>query len=95
MVTSAQDASERAALAAEAWVEVSELLDRQLSPLGLRAIDALDPAPGNVVVDIGCGAGQSTRQLAARVGPAGRVVGVDIAVPLLALTRNRAATCLR
>jgi SAM-dependent methyltransferase len=85
------DAAERAALAAQAWVEVSALVDLQLSPLGLRAMAALGPRPGDVVVDIGCGAGQSVLQLAERVGAAGRVIGVDIAPLLLALARRRAA----
>lgn len=79
------------ALAAQAWAEMSERLDLQLSPLGLRAIDALSPRPGEVILDIGCGAGQSVLQLADRVGPEGRVIGVDIAPGLLALARRRAA----
>ncbi len=91
MTKPALDASGKAALAAQAWVEVCELLDLQLSPLGMRAIDALGPALGDMVVDIGCGAGQSTLQLAGRVGAVGRVVGVDIAAPLLDLARHRAA----
>ncbi|MEO5806029.1 methyltransferase domain-containing protein [Devosia sp.] len=81
--------SSAAKLAARAWVEVSDLLDLQLSPLGLRAIDALAPVPGEIIVDIGCGAGQSTVQLAARVGPTGRVIGLDIAPELLAVARHR------
>ena len=91
MTDPALDTSGKAAIAAQAWVEVCELLDLQLSPLGIRAIDALGPALGNMVIDIGCGAGQSTLQLAGRVGAAGRVVGVDIAAPLLDLARHRAA----
>ena len=47
-----------------AWAEVYELLDLQLSPLGLGAIAALAPARGEVIVDIGCGAGQTVLQLA-------------------------------
>ena len=43
-----------------------------------------------MVVDIGCGAGQSTLQLAARLGTTGRVVGVDISAPLLELAQRRA-----
>lgn len=77
-------------LAAQAWVEVAELLDLQLSPLGLAAMDALSPRPGEVILDVGCGAGQSVLQLAARVGRQGRVIGVDIARPLLDLARARA-----
>ncbi len=76
--------------AAGAWIEVSAGIDAQLSPLGLRAIAALSPAPGETVVDVGCGAGQSTRQLAGRVGTGGRVIGVDIAAGLLDLARRRA-----
>src|SRR5450755_204781 len=82
--------SQAAELAAQAWTEVCELLDLQLSPLGVRAIEALSPEPGNVVVDIGCGAGQSVLQLAARVGPEGRVIGLDIAPRLLEVARRRA-----
>lgn len=82
--------SQAAELAAEAWAEVCELLDLQLSPLGLRAIEALSPEPGDVVLDVGCGAGQSVLQLAARVGPGGRVIGLDIAPRLLEVARRRA-----
>jgi len=57
------------ALAAQAWIEVRELVDRQLSPLGLRAIDVLSPQPGELILDVGCGTGQTSRQLAERVGP--------------------------
>ena len=77
-------------LAAEAWAEVAELLDLQLSPLGLRAMEALAPRSGEVIVDVGCGAGQTVLQLAHRVGPEGRVIGVDIAPLLLGVARLRA-----
>jgi SAM-dependent methyltransferase len=78
-------------LAGKAWAEVADLLDIQLSPLGLRAIEALSPRIEEAVLDVGCGAGQSVLQLADRVGPGGRVTGVDIAAPLLEFARRRAA----
>lgn len=92
MVMAKPDASSLRArgLAAKAWAELWEPLDLQLSPLGLRAIDALAPRAGEVVVDIGCGAGQTVLQLAERVGPAGRVIGVDIAPQVLDVARRRA-----
>ena len=77
-------------LAGRAWAEVADLLDVQLSPLGLCAIEALSPQIGEAVLDVGCGAGQSVLQLADRVGPRGRVTGVDIAPPLLEVARRRA-----
>ena len=78
------------ALADKARTEVADLLDRQLSPLGRRAIAALAPRAGNCVLDVGCGAGQSVLQLADIVGPEGRVTGVDIAPTMLAVARRRA-----
>jgi len=78
-------------LAEQAWAAVREPLDLQLSPLGLRAIAALAPKPGEHVLDVGCGAGQTCVQLAEAVGPTGVVVGLDIAPRLLAIARARAA----
>lgn len=52
---------------------------------------ALDPKPGQQILDVGCGAGQTVLQLAGAVGPAGEVVGVDIAPLLLEIARKRAA----
>lgn len=72
-----------------AWVEAADLIDRQLSPLGLRAIDALDLRLGNTVLDAGCGAGQTLLQLAELVGLRGQVIGVDIAPLLLEVARRR------
>ena len=46
--------------------------------------------PGDTVVEMGCGTGANLRYLRERVGPAGRVVGVDITGPLLARARHRA-----
>jgi SAM-dependent methyltransferase len=43
-----------------------------------RVLDRVDPAPGSTCLDAGCGPGVTMRQLAQRVGPRGRVVGLDI-----------------
>jgi ubiquinone/menaquinone biosynthesis C-methylase UbiE len=76
-------------LHARAWAEAYELIDLQLSPLGMKAIEALNPHVGDVVLDIGCGAGQTLIQLADRVGAEGRVIGVDVAPALLEIARRR------
>jgi len=85
-----ENEAERRAVAGKAWSDAADLIDRQLSPLGLEAIEALAPRPGDDVLDVGCGAGQSTLQLAGRVGLEGKVVGIDISSQLLALARQRA-----
>jgi SAM-dependent methyltransferase len=72
------------------WVALQETLDRQLHGLGLAAIDALKPRAGERLIDIGCGCGDTTLELARRVGPAGSVLGVDISAPMLDVARERA-----
>jgi len=79
---------------AKAWAEAYELIDLQLSSLGLRAIEALGLGSGDSVLDIGCGAGQTLLQLAERVGTEGQVIGVDVA-PLLLETAKRRTEPLR
>src|SRR5579863_5029899 len=78
-------------LHAKAWAEAYALIDLQLSPLGLRAIEALGLGSGGIVLDIGCGAGQTLLQLAERVGAEGNVVGVDVAPLLLEIAKRRTA----
>jgi SAM-dependent methyltransferase len=72
------------------WVGLQELLDAQLGPLGEAAMDALAIAPGERVLDVGCGCGDSTLAIARRVGAAGSVTGLDVSEPMLELARQRA-----
>ena len=80
------------ASAGETWARFQEALDRQVEPLGLAAMDALRPTEGEHIVDIGCGCGQTTLELAARVRPRGLVVGVDISQPMLDVAFRRPRT---
>lgn len=56
-----------------------------------RSYDLLDLRPGARVVDVGCGAGTSVRDLAARVAPGGAAHGVDVNESLLRTAKARAA----
>lgn len=78
-------------LHAKAWAEEYELIDRQLSRLGLRAMDELNVVPGETVLDVGCGTGQTLLQLAERVGEQGRIYGVDISEVLLQVAARRSS----
>jgi SAM-dependent methyltransferase len=49
------------------------------------------PRPGDRVLDIGCGFGDTTRRLAALVGAAGEAIGVDVSEPFVALASEEAA----
>lgn len=77
------------ATAGQTWASLVAQLDAQIEPLGLEALRALAPVTGERIIDIGCGCGQTSLDLAARVGPSGSVVGVDISVPMLAIARQR------
>ena len=78
------------AQAGETWAAQQDKLDRQIAPLGHAAIDALAPRPGERLIDIGCGCGQTTLELAGEVGATGAVLGLDISRPMLEVARRRA-----
>ena len=73
----------------------AELYDRIATLPGVarwrRAAAEEVASPGDTVVDVGCGTGANFASLRERVGPTGRIVGVDITGPLLDLARERAA----
>ncbi|MWV65808.1 methyltransferase domain-containing protein [Halorubrum sp. JWXQ-INN 858] len=56
-----------------------------------RVVDALDPARGEVVVEMGCGTGSNLPLLRERVGAAGAVIGVDFSAGVVARARDRVA----
>ena len=72
------------------WVTLQDFLDAQIEPLGLTMMDLLNVAPGERVLDIGCGTGQTTVELARRVAPSGDVTALDISAPMLEGARKRA-----
>ena len=74
------------------WLEMDDQLAlEQLGGLpATLAMDRLNLLPGQRVLDVGCGTGRTTLELAGRVGSAGAVVGVDISAELLASGRAEA-----
>ncbi len=77
--------------AGRTWSDLYLETDRQLEPLGTIALERLAPRPGERVLDVGCGCGQTLLQLARAVGPAGRVLGVDVSEEMLGRARARVA----
>jgi SAM-dependent methyltransferase len=76
---------------APAWLEFEDQLTQVSRLPGQLAMDRLELRAGQRVVDLGCGTGGTTLELAARVGPHGEAVGVDIAEEMIARGRERAA----
>ena len=58
---------------------------------GAATVARLPLSSGDAVLDVCCGAGASALAAARTVGPSGSVLGLDLAPPLLALARQRAA----
>src|SRR6202047_2559693 len=78
-----------------AWAEVRELLELQLTPLGRRGLAALAPQPGESVLDIGCGGGETALDLVRAVAPDGTVVGINLSAAVLAFAQRAAEGCER
>jgi demethylmenaquinone methyltransferase/2-methoxy-6-polyprenyl-1,4-benzoquinol methylase len=54
-----------------------------------RAVDALCLRPGDTVVEIGCGTGANFSRIVDRIGPSGRLIGVDLTDAMLERARAR------
>ena len=61
------------------WIKFRHIVTTGLGAHGDAALALTPPQPGQRVLDIGCGLGDTTQQIAALVGPDGEAVGVDAA----------------
>lgn len=70
--------------AGETWAQEAARLDAMLAPIGETAVAALAPRAGERVIDVGCGAGFTSRAMAAL---GATVTGVDVSAPLLGVAQ--------
>jgi SAM-dependent methyltransferase len=70
------------------WVHDEAMYDMMLTPFNSALLDALDPQPGERVLDVGCGFGTTALAASAR---GAEVHGVDISPPMIRRARERAA----
>jgi SAM-dependent methyltransferase len=72
------------------WIGAQKDLEGVGGWFGDRAMESLQVAAGEEVVDIGCGTGETTVALARAAGAAGRAIGVDISSVMIEEARRRA-----
>ncbi len=73
------------------WTERQDVQDRVLAPVTDVLFAAAEIQPGDQVVDVGCGCGDTTLIAAAKAGPKGAALGIDISQAMLDRARERAA----
>jgi SAM-dependent methyltransferase len=73
------------------WVAMQREIDRIVVPFGDAALKVAAPQSGERVIDIGCGCGDTSIEIARIVGEAGTVLGIDVSQPMLEVARSRGA----
>ena len=73
------------------WVKFRHVVTTGLGAHGDEALRMVPPQEGQRVLDIGCGLGDTTQQIAAMVGPEGEAVGVDAAERFIETARDETA----
>jgi len=71
------------------WAELQREIDAIVVPFGAAALQTAAPQPGERVIDVGCGCGDTAIELARRVGATGTVLGIDVSRPMLNVARAR------
>ena len=74
-----------------AWVSQQAVISDVFTSVTSVSLDAAGVKPGEHVIDIGCGPGDTLLAFARAVGPSGDALGVDVSVPMLEFARHRAA----
>ena len=70
------------------WARRQQAQDVMLSLVSDILVERARAGVGERIIDVGCGCGAITIALGGRVGPAGRVLGVDVSAPMLARARQ-------
>jgi ubiquinone/menaquinone biosynthesis C-methylase UbiE len=76
---------------AAAWNKWFHVIEGGAQRLSDRMAELAEIAPGQTVLDVATGLGEPAVTVAARVGPAGRVVAIDTSADMLAFAKARAA----
>jgi ubiquinone/menaquinone biosynthesis C-methylase UbiE len=75
---------------ADGWLRNADLIDRMSAPIREWIVDHLDPQPGQTILELACGGGDTGFDLAKRLGDDGRLISSDISQQMLDGAQERA-----
>ncbi|MBG6068532.1 class I SAM-dependent methyltransferase [Micromonospora ureilytica] len=78
--------------AAAGWIRHADRQDETGRPLGAVAMGRLAARPAERILDVGCGCGGTTAEIAAAVGETGAAIGVDLDEAMVTSARRRFPT---
>ena len=73
------------------WLASLDRFEGMIAPIGAALLARAAYAPGERVLDLGCGGGATTLAIAEAVGPDGAALGLDIAPMLIEVAQARTA----
>lgn len=76
---------------AAGWIRNADLIDHMSAPIRRWIVDRLDPRPGQTVLELAAGAGDTGFEVAQKLGEDGRLITSDISQQMLDAARERAA----
>lgn len=72
------------------WLAGIDQFESMIAPIGDALLEGAAFTTGERVLDLGCGGGATSLEIARMVGPGGSVTGIDISPDLIAKARARA-----
>lgn len=85
-----RDSTERWERAAQGWAAHRAAFQAAAAPVSTRMIDAVDPRPGQRVLELAAGTADTGLMAAQRVQPGGTLIATDVAETMLEAARARA-----
>jgi ubiquinone/menaquinone biosynthesis C-methylase UbiE len=76
---------------AQGWERHQESLRRKSAPVSQWLVDAIDPQPGERVLELAAGPGETGFMIAQRLGPKGGLLSTDQAPEMVEVARRRAS----
>jgi ubiquinone/menaquinone biosynthesis C-methylase UbiE len=76
---------------ARGWERRQESLRKKSAPVAQWLVDAIDPQPGERVLELAAGPGETGFMIAQRLGPEGRLLSTDQSPEMVEVARRRAS----